>query len=268
MIYAAPVRRLRTAWHATLDTVWPHQCAVTGAPLERAAHGLAESARLTMSHSIDWPYCARCGATTGLHVVHDRKNPCPRCADRNLGVSTIIRCGTFDAPWSTLIMQMKFHGRWSHAQLLAPLLYQAITHAQTQRALPIDLLVPVPLHWRRRLRRGFNQAEELARAVAPLGGWGVTIALRRIRRTHQQSGLQAITPRRENLKNAFICRNPIGLAGKNICLVDDVCTTGATLHAATQAFRQMPKESRPASVIAAVICVTDHNSVPELIVTG
>jgi ComF family protein len=87
-----------------------------------------------------------------------------------------------------------------------------------------DYAVPVPLHWRRRWSRGFNQAAALA------GGLGLPVmhALRRTRPTRSQTDLPA-DRRRANVRNAFAMRQAIG--GAVVVLVDDVSTTGATLEA-------------------------------------
>jgi ComF family protein len=82
----------------------------------------------------------------------------------------------------------------------------------------------VPLHWRRRLARGFNQAELLARGVARVTGIPVISALGRVRSTSTQAGLSN-RRRRQNVTRAFRSRN---VSGKRILLIDDVMTTGAT----------------------------------------
>jgi ComF family protein len=99
-----------------------------------------------------------------------------------------------------------------------------------------DVLVPVPLHWTRRWRRGFNQAEVLARGVGR--GLGIpvsTAALSRVRATPPQQG--DAEARRRNVRDAFRVRRPGRVAGRRILLVDDVFTTGATANAAARALR-------------------------------
>jgi ComF family protein len=214
--------------------------------------------RHTIARGLIWPYCTRCGATTGQFADHSKANPCVRCTVRNLGVKTIARTGTFDPPLSTLVKKLKFNNRPEIAPILAPFLYQAIT----LRGLPVDALVPVPLHWRRKISRGYNQSEELARSVAAISGWHVAHVLRRIKQTPEQSHAQSVPQRIENLRGAFGCSLTPALAGKNVWLIDDVCTTGATLHAAAMAFRQLPSDARPATINAAVVCVTDWTEVP------
>jgi ComF family protein len=100
-----------------------------------------------------------------------------------------------------------------------------------------DAVVPVPLHWRRRLDRGFNQSELLARAVARRYGLGVTNAARRRRATPAQAGLSN-AGRRTNVAGAFTVKRPRAVAGCRVLLVDDVMTTGATAGACAAALRR------------------------------
>jgi ComF family protein len=97
-----------------------------------------------------------------------------------------------------------------------------------------DAVVPVPLHWRRRWRRGFNQAEVLARTV----GWrhGLPVERRcliRVRATPPQQGDAAA--RRRNVRGAFAVRRAERIADRRLLLVDDVFTTGATANACAAA---------------------------------
>ena len=242
-----------------VDLVYPATCWATGAAIAAAEGGLATEAREQIARGIAWPYCTRCGSTTGKFADHSPANPCPRCAVRNLGVRTIARAGTYDPPLSSLVRQLKFHKHPELAPILAPFLYQAIT----LRGSPVDVLIPVPLHWQRRISRGYNQSDELARALAAISGWPVARVLQRTKRTSEQSHALSVPQRVENLRGAFACQATAALAGKQVWLVDDVCTTGATLHAAAMAFRGLPRDRRPAGINAVVLCVTDWVEAPQ-----
>jgi ComF family protein len=108
-------------------------------------------------------------------------------------------------------------------------------HAERFRALGVDLVIPVPLHWWRQLRRGYNQSESLSAAIARRlqidhrPGW-----LKRIRPTQYQTALPAAA-RRENVRGAFRVARSAVLAGRRVLLIDDVLTTGSTLHEAARA---------------------------------
>jgi ComF family protein len=105
------------------------------------------------------------------------------------------------------------------------------------RALPLDeqfdAIVPVPLHWLRRGKRGFNQSDLLARTLARRSGVPVVQALSRIRSTATQAGLSN-HGRRRNMTRAFRSR-PMG--GKSVLLIDDVMTTGSTAAACALALK-------------------------------
>ncbi len=100
-----------------------------------------------------------------------------------------------------------------------------------------DAIVPVPLHWRRRWQRGFNQSELLARALARRTGVPVLPALWRTRATPAQAGLSN-TRRRQNMAAAFDCRRPERVQGKRLLLIDDVMTTGSTATACAGALKR------------------------------
>ncbi len=112
-----------------------------------------------------------------------------------------------------------------------------------------DYVVPVPLHWRRYARRGYNQAHEMALALSKKSGKPVLNCLRRVRSTKIQAGLSG-EERAENVKEAFavVERYASTVCGARIVLVDDVLTTGSTMRACVRALRM----KRPSLIIGAV----------------
>lgn len=256
------MRLRRTLVAPVVETVFPSRCWVTDVPISSGDMGLAPDVRRQIAEGIEFPYCARCGMNTGPYTANDRRNRCGQCDQRNLGVATIARVGVFAEPLSTLVKHIKFRKLWELAGLVAPFMVQAIEQQAHRQRTPVDALVPVALHWRRRYSRGFNQAEEIAIAMSRLKGWPVLHALRRVRATVEQSHAQSVTARRENLDRAFEAKMKVDVAGKHIWLIDDVCTTGATIHAAAVAFKRLPKELRPAGIHAAVVCATDRTPIP------
>jgi ComF family protein len=144
------------------------------------------------------------------------------------------------APWlyaeyfAHLIHQWKFHRQWRMTPLLA-----ALWQLQVDDHSPVDLLVPVPLHWRKRWQRGFNQSELLCRQLQAtcLELKSCELAHRLVKRqraTAAQAGMGA-RQRRSNLKDAFAVRGRCD--GQRIAIVDDVLTTGETAAALAEALR-------------------------------
>ena len=100
------------------------------------------------------------------------------------------------------------------------------------------MLAPVPLHPRRERQRGYNQAHLLAREVGKLLDVPVAArALSRARNAPPQARSLSAADRKANVRDSFLCPNPSDVDGKTIVLMDDVCTTGATLDACATALK-------------------------------
>jgi ComF family protein len=139
--------------------------------------------------------------------------------------------GFFEGVLRELIHLLKY----SRIQPLAPKLGALLSRA-VPRGQQFDLVTPMPLHWWRKWRRGFNQAELLAREVARRTGVSFADVVRRKKLTRSQAGL-ASAARRRNVAGAFRVSVPDAVRGRRVLLVDDVLTTGATANACAAALK-------------------------------
>ncbi len=118
------------------------------------------------------------------------------------------------------------------------------------KTISFDCIVPVPLHWTRYARRGFNQAEEIASVISLLSGKPILSIVRRGRRTSFQS-LLSINERSKNVRGAFqLCNTKSDLKEKRVLIIDDVLTSGATMSAVAKELQKL----QPGKIIGLVAC--------------
>jgi ComF family protein len=191
-------------------------------------------------------YCPRCGASAGEGSVTPRG--CAFCLNTHIPWQRLTRLGFYGEPIDEWIRLLKFHRRWRFGGWLGGQLAQSIAPPHE----PTKLIVcPVPMHRLRRWRRGYNQADLIARAVAEARGWRFAPILKRSRHTPPQTAVAA-SRRHDNVRHSFDIE-PVDLAGHDVVLIDDVKTTGATLGTCTR----LLKQAGARSVHAAVIAVAD-----------
>ncbi len=101
----------------------------------------------------------------------------------------------------------------------------------------VDIILPVPLHWRKLIRRGYNQSHEIARGISEVTGIPVGDQLYALHHHRTQTSLSQ-QQRLLNTQGIFAVRHPEQISGKGVLIVDDVCTTGATVSSAAGAVAQ------------------------------
>lgn len=165
--------------------------------------------------------CPRCG-----FPLPETSKSCGACLQHPPAWDRLRVVADYQAPYLQLIHQLKYAGKIECATLLGRLFCEANEPAPSEAGdKHPEVLLPVPLHWWRQWRRGFNQAEEIAQTLGELTGIPCdNTLLQRIKATPQQTTLSA-GQRRRNLRGAFRIRPH---HYRHVALLDDVVTTGAT----------------------------------------
>ena len=212
--------------------LWPDRCSICKVSILPSDEGLCQTCWQDLSRAVSADYCRRCGRDVSPYGIVQGK--CGHCQDIQLGYDGVIRVGTYESTLRSMILSLKFSEKTEWAAPLAAMLRDAVTADHLCEK--IDMLVPVPLHWRRRIKRGFNQSQLLAKRIK-LPQIPVSTDLVRIRHTKQQWDLNP-AQRRKNVKGAFNMTNPDVVRGKTILLVDDVATTGSTLNECSRVLKK------------------------------
>lgn len=152
--------------------------------------------------------------------------------DKFCGVVPVERASAFmwyipNSPWRKVIHSLKYRKRWRMAVDMG----EWYGHMLAEEGLldDVDMVVPVPLHWRRRVWRGYNQSEYIALGISRVSGVPVEFdAVARVKYNPSQTR-QTRYIRWGNVSEVFAVPWVERVRGKRILLVDDVCTTGATI---------------------------------------
>lgn len=244
--------------------VYPEACVVCARRLEPDRRHLCPAC----TESLPWvgeQACPRCGDAAGPYA--NTTGGCVACRNRRFFFERAVAPFRYEKPIRELILQFKLGKRGSLAYALGDLLCDFLAQGGLSQA--VDVVVPVPLHWLRRVSRGFNQAELLALEI----GWrfGVPVAsglLRRRRATFTQTAFSGLR-RGMNVRGAFNVRfarfshdginrlfnwaqGSVPVLGKRVLVVDDVFTTGSTVNECAR----MLKEAGAAEVLVATVART------------
>lgn len=215
-----------------LNLLLPPRCSACERITE-AAHGVC----VECFSGVEWiapPHCDCCGLPLMMAVGDGAL--CGHCIQQKPAYATARAAITYEGPARELVASFKYRDRTQHAPMLAAWMQRAA--ADTLAA--CDLLIPVPLHWRRLVQRRYNQSFLLSGELAALSVKPVLAdGLLRVRHTPPQASLGR-KERLENVRGAFRVNHAHAalLRGKQIALIDDVMTTGATIEACTRALMQ------------------------------
>ena len=173
------------------------------------------------------PFCPKCGKPQASGIV------CPDCRRRQAEIDGIRSPFRFDGLIREAVHQLKYQ----NLRAIAPFLAELLADYLELSPLPGEVLVCVPLHPRRLRERGYNQSSLLARELGRrIDLLVIEDCLIRVKQAQPQVRAVNVEERRRNVADAFMCRDE-RVSGKQIILIDDVCTSGATLESCAVALK-------------------------------
>lgn len=214
-----------------LALVYPQDCLICRRPLREAAPYPVCDSCISAPEALSAEIvCAKCGSAFLNQRSIDSQGLCRLCASGVTAFAAAYSFGEYAGALRELIHLLKYRRIRPLAVPLGRMMARALPPQATHHA-----IVPMPLHWRRRFIRGFNQAELLAHVVAGRTGLPVLPALRRRAHTRAQATLPSSAQRRANVRGVFAVPHPETISGMRLVLVDDVLTSGATVNSAATA---------------------------------
>jgi competence protein ComFC len=212
--------------------IFPDQCRLCAEPLQEMSRVPVCRPCLAKSEPLAADYfCIQCRAPFRNQFPLDDEGRCALCRLGVRGFDAAYSFGFYEDELRQLIHLFKYARVRTLSKPLGRLLALALP-----RDSAFDAIVPMPLHWRKRWQRGFNQAALLAREISRRTHIPVHNALWRARNTAAQAGLTN-AKRRKNVSGAFRAKKSAALGNKSILLIDDVMTTGATAAACARALK-------------------------------
>ena len=213
--------------------LYPDECRICNRPLQKISRIPVCADCLKPPGPLEAEYfCVSCRTPFANDYPLDEHGRCALCRLGLSGFDAAWSYGAYEGRLRELIHLFKYSGVAPLAGPLGEFLAGALPLDQS-----FDMIVPMPLHWLKRWRRGFNQAELLARMVARRSGAPVVGAVRRRHATAPQASLSH-SRRRENVRGAFAVKRGCHVEGRRILLIDDVLTTGSTAGACAAALKK------------------------------
>jgi ComF family protein len=244
---------LRPLWVSLKQLLLPAHCAACGAasPADSRAP-LCEACARAIAELIEVPYCPLCGRNAGPYT--SGPGGCIFCRNYPVDFDAAVRVGPYEDPLRSLILRCKRDRRLEIAPFLGRLLAERLALAAWIDR--VDVIVPVPLHWVRRMARGFNQSELLAHQLRRAAGRKVAVKrLRRTRPTPHQMYLSA-ERRRTSVRGAFATGWLDGdFRDKGVLVVDDVMTSGTTIGECVR----LVQKAGAREVFVAVVATADYD---------
>ena len=206
-----------------LDFIYPPTCPICGELVE--LHGTMCSKCWSGFNWISNPKCFKCGYPFPADLDLGEHPLCPHCAAGECDLDFIRSACVYDDVSKNIMLPFKHASALKYQTLMS----RSMINCLRDLDFNIDVVIPVPLAYRRLFKRGYNQATLLARPIAK--HYHAKLDIDSISRKYRPDmGHKTTKQRRENVHGVFKIKNTNKLRGKSVLLVDDVMTSGATFY--------------------------------------
>jgi ComF family protein len=231
--------------NSCLEFVFPSFCLFCGLQETERGERICSTCRKALTQE-DISRCPRCAKPLPKHFQQDLAG-CPSCSRKPFRFDQAIALGTYGAELRDLVLRIKQPRHEPLCLATGELLAQRV---RNQCLTHVDLVLPVPMHWMRKVMRGTNDAEVLAEAVARSMALPMSASILRCLRPRRKQGTLLPSERRRNVRGAFGVRRNSDLEGAGILVVDDVLTTGATANELARVLRNAGASRVVVAVVA------------------
>ena len=230
-----------------LDFLYPPICSICGEPVQ--SHGTLCAKCWTSFNWISNPKCSKCGYPFPADLDLGSHPLCPHCAAGECELDFIRSACVYDDVSKNIMLPFKHASQLKYQTLMS----RAMINSLRDLDLSVDVVIPVPLAWRRLFKRGYKQATLLARPIAKY--FNAVLDVDSIHRKYKSDmGHKTTKQRRQNVRGVFKVIDKNKIVGKKVLLVDDVMTSGATFYELNRVLR----DAGASAVYAVSFCRVVH----------
>ena len=216
-----------------LDVLYPPRCPACGGILEDKQRSICPQCE-SIFHPVSEYYCMKCGKP-----VNETEEYCSECRHRERKFIRGRSVFLYNGQMKNSLLRYNYYGSREYGKYYAEAICRYV--GRDIRSWRPDVIIPVPLHRRKKRMRGFNQAAYLAEKLSCYTGIMTdTNLVRKVIKTKSQKKLNALQ-RRKNLEKAFAVSEDV--RGKDILVIDDVYTTGSTIDAMASCLKKKGAEN-------------------------
>lgn len=212
-----------SVFYRIIDFVYPTSCPICNRVV--SVHGELCGDCWSSFNWIDGVKCARCGYPLPDNMKKNKQILCPVCLTKQPSIDLVRSACVYDDMSKTVMLPFKHSGCVKYSLFMS----RAMIWAMRDVDIAPDIIMPVPLAWRRLFRRGYNQAALLAKPIAR--AYGVRVDFDSVSRKYKSNmGHKTERQRQRHISGVFNIVKPENIKGRKILLVDDVMTSGATFN--------------------------------------